>query len=90
MKYAATLGELVTCDEFIFLESYSPKLNFSTRSLANSKRRSLSIVNSTLHVCYNPALNCYSIVQDSDLKAFKRCASYVKKHYDFFERLGVL
>lgn len=90
MKCVTTLGELISSDEFVFLESHSPKLNFSSRSLANSKRRSLSVVNSNLHVCFNPALNCYSIVHDVDFKLFKHCASFVKKHYDYFERIGIL
>lgn len=90
MKCVTTLGELISSEEFVFLESHSPKLNFLTRAAANSKRRSLSVANPTLHVCFNPALNCYSIVHDVDFKAFKRCASYVKKHYDYFERIGIL
>lgn len=96
MKCITTLGDLSSSPEFVYLENYGVRgdcrcLSFSSRYAAYRMiKRTRFSVSECYHVCFNPATNDYTLVAHSDYKDFKRCASFVKNHYKYFERIGIL
>lgn len=90
-----TLKGLINSFEFHYLETYDFNCSRSFDSRNHAYRVSLfmadiGVPKCKYHVCYNPAISLYTIVNDSDFKEFKRCSSYVKKCYNYFERIGIL
>lgn len=96
MKCIATLGDLVTCNEYLYLENYdfdgvTHCYTWPSRWQAYRFIQSIPVVRRpSCHVCFNPALNGYTLVEDSDYKEFKRCSSFVKRYFKYFERIGIL